>query len=109
MKLLLKIKYVAVLYLHGQDECYTVNSSFVLPATFPSTQLDKVLAIMYGACVATRNHAVADAGWQQQQHTEDATPEDAGAAMFDFEQTRSKDGKLSAQEFVEATTKFPQV
>jgi hypothetical protein len=72
-------------------------------------QLDKVLEIMYGACVAVRNHAVAGAGWQQQQHTEDATPADAGAAMFDFEQTRSKDGKLSAQEFVEATTNFPQV
>jgi len=62
-----------------------------------SAQLEKVLAIMYGACVATNSDPV-----------EEASSPHSAEAVFALADD-SKDGKLSAEEFVEATAKFPQV
>jgi Ca2+-binding EF-hand superfamily protein len=52
---------------------------------------------MYGACVATSGD----------QEEESSSPHSAEAVFALADD--SKDGKLSAQEFVEATAKFPQV
>jgi hypothetical protein len=71
---------------------------------FTFAQLDKVLAIMYGACVADRNRAVAGPGWHMQKATQNTAD-----AVIGFADANFKDGMLSVKEFVGATTKIPQV